>query len=295
MKQGVIVGFGNMGQTHYDRYKRLNTNISVVENDKQQQKLAKQKNILVYASLEQIQNINEIDFIDICTPTYLHYPHLIQAMKYQKPIFVEKPIVRTTDEVRSIRKLVNNYHYPIFVGEVELYNPCLLPFINYQDKPQHISIKREVDLDFFLKGSQAWFLDEKLSGGIVLDLMIHDVTLLFIKYGKPKISKVVAKTKKYDCIDDVNVSLDYNSFSADLWATWVSKNSINPILTTIKINDLNIKCDNYLIRSQSNEADAFYMEIKQFLNSITINKTPYPINIFLDAVEVADGIFLKCK
>ena len=39
----------------------------------------------------------DIDLVDICTPTYLHESHFAEAIKAGKHIFCEKPLARTLD------------------------------------------------------------------------------------------------------------------------------------------------------------------------------------------------------
>lgn len=183
--EGLLIGFGNMGQTHLERYQTLGIPISIIETDKEKARVAQTRGLTVYSSISDVPQVSQIGFLDICTPTYLHFQHLQDAMQYKRPILVEKPVVRTREEIEKLRQLSDNYPAPIFVAEVEQYNPELEGFLFYSKTPASIRISRKVNLEFFLKGTKPWFLDESLSGGIVLDLMIHDINLLIAKYGKP--------------------------------------------------------------------------------------------------------------
>ncbi|MBI4125703.1 MAG: Gfo/Idh/MocA family oxidoreductase [Deltaproteobacteria bacterium] len=292
--KGILIGFGNMGQTHWERYQHLGVGLlAVVEVDETKTKLAQAKGLRVYPSLSKVSKVQEANFIDICTPTHPHFQHIEEAMRFEKPIFVEKPIVRLPEEAQKLRRI--NYPFPIFVGEVEHYNPKLKPFLDYTGKPQTISIRREVNLDFFLEGTAPWFLDEKLSGGIVLDTMIHDINLLVAKYGKPSIKKVQCQKKRYPCVDAIEATLAFNSFEANLFTTWAAPKGESPITTSIKIHEKNGQtietgCDDYIIRGKPLSQDAFYLELKAFLKSIQSGKTPYALSVYLEAFGVVQEI-----
>jgi UDP-N-acetylglucosamine 3-dehydrogenase len=299
--EGVIVGFGNMGQTHLERYRALGIYTSVVETDNEKVRIAESQGVSVYLSLDRIPDPNQFHFLDICTPTYLHLQHIQEAMRLGKPIAVEKPIVRTIEEVKKLRELSSNYPAPIFVAEVEQYNPKLADFLAYSGTPIAIQINREVNLDFFLKGAKPWFLDENLSGGIVLDLMIHDINLLIAKYGKPtQVGQVEWSQTKYSCPDDVKAKLTFGGFDVGIHASWISEDQNHPIKTSIEVreqyrNILRFDCNDYHIRSRTNAEDAFYREIQAFLESVTTGTTPYPLSLYLDGIEVALDIFSKIK
>ena len=90
MINGIIIGFGNMGQTHYERYSNLGVNIvAVIDNDKSKSDLARSKGLKSYQELSQFPKIEEFNFIDICSPTFFHFDHLMKSIKYKKPIFID--------------------------------------------------------------------------------------------------------------------------------------------------------------------------------------------------------------
>lgn len=289
--QGAVIGYGNMGQLHASYFSKLcGRAVYIIEIEESKIKMALEQGYSVYPSLESLIMANEIDFIAICTPTYLHSEHIKEAAANQLPIFVEKPIVKNLSEVQEIRDL--NYPF-IFIGEVEHYNPILKEALEFSSAPSSISIKRSVNLDFFIGNNQPWFLDPELSGGIVTDLMIHDITLLIHKFGKPIVEKVECSQNVYSCIDQVNVRLNFKNFQAHLHADWCHKNKEIPISVVweVKRGD-EIKqyiCEDYL-KPVSIENDPYYLQDKDYLLSLRLSKFPYPLEIYLQAVEVAHTI-----
>lgn len=296
--KGIILGFGNMGQTHYDRYNKLDiTIVAVIDVDPNKLKLAQSYGLRTYVDIKQVQNVENIDFIDICTPTNFHFSNLMECIKYEKPIFIEKPVVRTLQEVEKLRKIEN---LPlVFVGEVEQYNLQLSPFLNYSGNLTLIEISREINLDFFLKGTKSWFLDNELSGGIILDAMIHDINMLVMKYGKPDVISVIGKSSgKYGCLDEVEAILQFRDFKTKLHCSWNSTRTDTPVVTLIKIYNekgktIEVACDNYIIREKSQNKEAFYLEIEAFIKAVKTGKVPYSFLVYLDAIEVAYDIIYK--
>jgi UDP-N-acetylglucosamine 3-dehydrogenase len=295
--KGILVGFGNMAKVHLAIYKKLNIEIiGVVETDLSKQHIIKDADIkFVALTLSEISNLTEFDFIDICTPTYMHYQNLLDAMKFDKPIMIEKPLVRTQQEVDSLRKI--SFNKQVFVAEIEHYNPKLTEFLTYNQTPISIKMIREVNLEYFLKGSTPWFLDYQKSGGIVLDLMIHDIYLLVAKYGKPKIGKITHKQQKYSSIDYVTVDLEFDKFTANVTSSWISESKEIPIDVKMELKSQNdtLLIHNTNLLTVNDEEDPFYLEIKAFIKSIDVNKTPYAFDIYLDGVEVALEINERIK
>lgn len=290
LMQGVIVGFGTMGQVHLDRYRHLGVEIAtIVETDPMQRRRAAAGVPRICATLADAETAS-IDFIDICTPTHLHYQQIRQAMASDKAIFVEKPVVRTVEEARHLRAL--SYHRPIFVGETEQFNPHLTPLLHYVGCPRAITITRDVNLDFFLTDANAWFLDTEKSGGIVLDCMIHDLNLLIGKYGRPQVGVVRGHTRKYCVIDEVDVALTFDRCTAQLTSRWTSTHTDAPIVLNVRYvnagqHTVTISCDDYLTTYDPKTPDAYHYELEAFIQAVTSGKTPYPLSTYLDAVEVA--------
>lgn len=286
--QGAVIGYGNMGQMHASYFSDLcKIPVAVVEIDEHKTKLALDNGYEVYPSLKQVLQDKKIDFVAICTPTYLHFRHIQEALELNLPIFVEKPIVKTGSEAKEIAKFNDSF---IFVGEVEHYNPVLKSATDFANDPESLFITRSVDLKFFIGSDSPWFLDPELSGGIVTDLMIHDITLLIEKFGIPKVKEVKGSKNLYSSIDEVDVQLEFKNFTANLHADWCSSKSENPISVIWEIR-CNRKveqfiCDDYLT-NLPDERNPYFIQDRDFLRSLKLSKPIRPFEIYLQAVEVA--------
>ncbi|HZH02619.1 MAG TPA: Gfo/Idh/MocA family oxidoreductase, partial [Myxococcaceae bacterium] len=229
--KGLVIGFGNMGLTHCERYAAMGVEVAVVDIDPAGRENARARGLRVYGSLDEMTP-DSVGFFDICSPTHLHYAQIRAVGLHGKPIFVEKPLVRTPEELAALRRDPPNA--PLFVGEVEHYNPSLASFLSYSGQPYSVQVRREVDLDFFTLGTTPWFLNETLSGGIVLDLMIHDLNLLVSKFGRPRVCAVTGRRVRHPCVDEVHAQLAFPDFGATVFSTWAATPGSSPVRATLR-------------------------------------------------------------
>ena len=69
-------------------------------------KFAEEHNCKVYKTLEEFLTDSDIDIVNICTPSGLHYEQIISAAKAKKNIIVEKPIVITEEQMKKVIEAV---------------------------------------------------------------------------------------------------------------------------------------------------------------------------------------------
>lgn len=293
--RGILIGFGTMGQLHFDRYRTLGVAFDfVVEPNAAQQERARSLGMTVVEHLESVPANTPVDFFDICSPSFLHARHIELAMAWQKAIFVEKPVVISVADAERLRRL--RYAHPIFVGEVEQYNQSLAGFRADGRPYTHIAITRSVNLNFFLRGSDGWFLDEERSGGIVFDLMIHDLTLLVAKYGMPDVVSATSAATRYPCADLVTANLDFGTHTATVTADWTAMDNDHPIRLDIVCTTKDGAQQQYsggtygVGTAESDHRDSYLAELAVFLNTVRTGRAPYPLAVYLDAVVLAANI-----
>lgn len=294
--RGVIVGYGTMGRVHHGRLRTLGAEVvAVVDPCLDSGAQASLHSVRLCTDLADLQNEPVIDFICICSPTHLHLTHIEQALPFGAALLVEKPVVRTPREADRLRQLP--LPRPLMVAEVEQFNPALAPFLHLQGTPRRIRISRRVNLEAFLHGSspQPWFLNEQLSGGIVVDLMIHDLTLLIVKYGVPQIETVRGLRLRQACIDDVSVTLNFGGWQAVLHGSWAADPGPTPIITDLHLEAgggelMSLHCDTYGLTDQARPDDPFLLELGTFLESVRSGRPPFPLEPYLQAVELASAI-----
>jgi len=176
MKVG-IVGVGFMGSTHSAGWAETDAEIVgfVAETVQEAEGLAKQYNAKIYPDLASM--LPKVDVVDICTPTHLHHPLALQAAAAGKDIVCEKPLARTSAHALEMLIACRKAGVKLLVAHVvRFFNEYSLAKASVMrgdiGKPGVIRLSRGSFRPKKLAGN--WFLDEAKSGGILMDLMIHD-------------------------------------------------------------------------------------------------------------------------
>ena len=176
MKVG-IVGAGFMGTTHAAGWAETPAEIVGFTAETQQEAgaLAERYNTKVYSDLDTM--LNEVDVLDICSPTHLHYEMALKAASAGKHIVCEKPLARTTGQAQEIVNACRKAGVQLLVAHVVRFFPeyalAHSAVVEGQiGKPAVIRLHRGSYRP--KKPAGNWFLNEEKSGGILMDLMIHD-------------------------------------------------------------------------------------------------------------------------
>ena len=163
-----IVGTGHLGKIHIQQWKKI-TNANLVGfydiNPETRRKVAKEFLIKPYESLDKL--LNDIDALDIVTPTTTHYEIAAKAIKNFKHVFIEKPVTSTLEEAEKLKKLVREGGVVAQVGFVERFNPAFLAAKEIGLKPLFIETHRLAPWN--IRGTDV---------SVVHDLMIHDLDII---------------------------------------------------------------------------------------------------------------------
>jgi myo-inositol 2-dehydrogenase/D-chiro-inositol 1-dehydrogenase len=137
--------------------------------------LAKQCNARVFDTIEAM--LPHVDVVDICTPTDLHLDQALAAFAAGRHVVCEKPLARTVPQAQAMVDAAHNAGRQLLVAHVVRY------FERYVDARRRVlagEVGRLKSVFLARRGTRpdtaarAWFADEARSGGVALDLMIHD-------------------------------------------------------------------------------------------------------------------------
>ena len=172
-----IVGTGFMGRTHAAGWAATPAEIVgfVSKDEDTAVALTQQYGGQIYPDLASL--FNDVDVVDICAPTHRHYEMVLQAAAAGKDIICEKPLARTLAQAREMVEVCEKAGVKLLVAHVVRYFPEYA-----QAKAQvaanaigHPAVIRLTRGTFQPKKSaDNWFVDFEKSGGMMLDLMIHD-------------------------------------------------------------------------------------------------------------------------
>ena len=209
----AILGAGVMGRVHSNSYHNIMDSrvVAVCDIDGQKaEEIAKNHNAKVYTDFEMMFEKDNIDIVDICLPTYLHKEYAVRAMKRKKHVFCEKPIALSADDAKMMMQEALSMKVKFSVGHVVRYFPAYsnaarLIADGKIGEPKLIRTTRTGAYPLWCW--QNWYSDDNLSGGIMLDLVIHDFD--WIRHNFGDIERVYAKNIYYSKNKDKSQRADH--------------------------------------------------------------------------------------
>jgi predicted dehydrogenase len=213
LKIGVL-GVGHLGKIHLNCIKMIDDYelVGFYDPDGEIAKAAEEEyGLKAYSSIGQL--IEEVDVVDIVTPTISHFSCAVEAIKKSKHVFIEKPIAATPAEAKKLIELASEANVKVQVGHVERFNPAFSAVVDAINKPMFIECHR-----------LAQFNPRGTDVPVVLDLMIHDIDII-LSVVKSNIKKVHASGVNVvsDTPDIANARLEFdNGAVANLTASRIS-------------------------------------------------------------------------
>ncbi len=213
LKIGVL-GVGHLGKIHIKCIKEIPEYELAGfydPDDQKSEEAAGELGLKRYDSIAAL--IEDVDVVDIVTPTVSHYECAVDAIKRGKHIFIEKPVSSTVEEAEELIELSREAGVKVQVGHVERFNPAFL------------AVKEELDNPMFVESHRlAQFNPRGTDVPVVLDLMIHDIDIV-LHVIKSEVKKVAASGVNIvsDTPDIANARIEFvNGAVANLTASRIS-------------------------------------------------------------------------
>ena len=223
----AIIGIagGVAGWGHYDVYKNID-DIEVVSacdiNLEAAKERTKGNNVRLYADYDEFlksENPEELDYVDICTPTYLHKKFSIKALESGFNVLCEKPMGLSDEETSEILEVAERTGKFYMVAHVIRFHEAFRHLKNAIDSKKHGKLLR-LDMKRVSSIPQTdWFHAEERSGLVGLDMMLHDVDFVQHCFGMPKDIMGV----NYDIKNRNNylaITYLYDSFTVSVETGW---------------------------------------------------------------------------
>lgn len=214
LKVGVL-GAGHLGKIHIRLLLELSNYFEFVgfydPNDLHATEAENQFQIKRFLNLDEL--LDQVDCVDIVTPTLSHFECASKALRKTKHVFIEKPITETTEEAKNLIHLSHEAGVKVQVGHVERFNPAFREALPFFNQPKFIETHR-----------LAQFNPRGTDVPVVLDLMIHDldVILSVVKSGVKNISASGVSVVS-DTPDIANARIEFdNGCVANLTASRIS-------------------------------------------------------------------------
>lgn len=314
-----LIGVGHLGKIHLKLLLELHEQFELVGfleyKDEVAEEVVKEFGIRRFATYSEL--LQEVEAVDIVTPTVSHFQYATEALRNRKHVFVEKPMVENMEESKKLVSLVEEAEVKLQVGHVERFNPAFKAAKPYLSNPMFIETHR-----------LAQFNPRGTDVPVVLDLMIHDLDIILsvVQSGIKKVSAsgVAVVSDTYD-IANARIEFD-NGCVANLTASrismknmrksrffqkdaYVSVDFMEKSLEVVKMESIEQSSDPFdivldlgekgkrkieIIKPDLEETNAIKEELHSFYESIVHDKVPAVSHLDgASAMELAFEIISK--
>lgn len=173
-----------------------------------QKEIAKYPDVLggvhAYADYNEMLEKEAPDIVDICLPTYMHRDFTVELLGRGYHVQCEKPMALTAADCDDMIRAAEKSGKVLMIGMVLRFEPLYLELKKMIDDGRYGKLKSihfERLSDYPTWGYRNWFGDMDRSGGVALDLHIHDVDMIRFLFGEPEaVSAVTVGDHNCDCI-----------------------------------------------------------------------------------------------
>ena len=223
-----LIGCGFMGGMHaacYTALENLGVKVTAVADPRKDfaEKLMKDDTAYYTDGMEMIAQA-DIDVVDICLPTDMHTSYAVAAMKAGKNVFIEKPVCITDADMELLLKTEAETGAKVQVGQV------------IRHWAEYKWLKEAVDSGIYGKvlsgeftrmsarpewASNNWLHKIECSGGVAVDMHIHDVDFVRYIMGEPDRVQAQAYRDEDGVIQQINALYGYgNDVGIAIQAGW---------------------------------------------------------------------------
>jgi predicted dehydrogenase len=164
-----------MGARHVESWQRLGAGVAVYSPTRaHRDRLAARAGIAAADDLSSLAR--RVDLIDICAPTDSHAAIAGGALALRRPVVCEKPLARTVSEAARMARGFEAAAVPLFAAHVlryfDVYASARAMVNSGAVGPvRDVTVRRVVPAP----EPGSWLWRPERSGGLLLDLMIHDL------------------------------------------------------------------------------------------------------------------------
>lgn len=205
MKRVGVVGAGLTGGMHAERWARLPVELAgfYTRTPARAQAAAERYGGHAFPSLEAL--LAGVDVVDVCTPTPAHKEVVLAAAAAGKAIVCEKPMARHLRDAKEMVAACEAAGVRLFMAHVVRFFPeyARAKKILASGQLGRPGVIRTVrGGNFPAPDAQNWYIDFEQGGGVILDMLIHDVDYARWCFGE--VERVFARGLIFSDVQDVD-------------------------------------------------------------------------------------------
>lgn len=288
LKVGVI-GLGHLGKFHVEKLSQISkaeiTALVDIVPERLYEALGKIKGYpkRPYLTTDYKEIVDLVDAVIIVTPTITHYEIAKFFLEREKAVFVEKPLTHEFSLAEELVEISFKKKLPLQIGYIERFQEPVKEGLKKIKNPLFIEAHR-----------LSSFHERNLDIDVILDLMIHDLDLIFLFKPGKKVDFIHAVgapffTKVPDIVS-VRLVLD-DGTTCNLTASRLSLNKQRRIrffevgnyfvIDTLERSFLHVKVDPvtreyHQEKKIFEEGDPLKEEVESFVENVLSNKPVYP-------------------
>ena len=220
LKIGVL-GVGHLGKFHINNWLEIpEVELAGFYDPNEETALAVIEKYRLRRFTDMEELIDQVDVVDVVTPTDQHFTCCEKAIRKGKHVFVEKPLANTMEEARELVKLAAESGIKLQVGHVERFNPAFIAIKDMNLQPMFIEVHRLAQ--FNPRGTEV---------SVILDLMIHDIDIV-LSLVKSDVKSISASgvAVMTDTPDIANVRIEFhNGCVANLTSSRISMKKMRKV------------------------------------------------------------------
>jgi len=186
MKRVAVIGYGGQGAWHCCQILKSDvvTLAGVFDIKEERRQVAKQNNIFVYSSNEEIFSDASIDIIVVATPNDVHKSLVVDALKSGHNVICEKPVALSSTEFDHMISAQNISGKLLSVHQNRRWD---IDFLGVKGLIESKEIGNVIRIESRIHGSRGipsdWRCENAPGGGMILDWGVHliDQMLQLIK------------------------------------------------------------------------------------------------------------------
>ena len=189
-----LVGLGGISYSHISGYRDLENVNVVAAADILGEKAMHYADAValgakVYTSVDEMLANEELDMLDVMVPTFVHREMIEKGLSHGLHVLSEKPMARTSADCEEICELAAKSKGMCMIAHCVRFEKAYLSLRSLVlsgelGKPIHFILNRIGSVPRWSVND--WMQDGELSGGVPLDLSIHDIDFIYSVFGEPR-------------------------------------------------------------------------------------------------------------
>lgn len=281
----LIIGLGSIAKKHIFALRQLESDCEIYA-------LRSSKESKHYDGINNLYSLKDntffFDFAIISNPTSEHARAIEELLKYNIPLFIEKPVFANLDRVDIIQKVLDK-NILTYVGCNMRFTSCIKYMKDFLDNNKkrlnEVNVYCGSYLPEWRPGSdfrKCYSAIPELGGGVHLDL-IHEIDYLYWFFGKPKKSFSILRNKSslnIKAIDYANYNLIYDDFCVNIVLNYFRRDAERYIElvfedSTWKVDLLRNKItdneNNVIFYSSQTDIDTYIDQMSYFISLVREN------------------------